>query len=49
LGNCLATVVVARWEGEFDDKKAAAFGTPEEIRRELAAGEVALAEAAAEG
>src|SRR3989449_2352228 len=22
LGNCLATVVVARWEGEFDDKRA---------------------------
>lgn len=22
LGNCLASVVVARWEGEFDDKKA---------------------------
>lgn len=27
LGNCLASVVVARWEGEFDDKKAEAnFG-----------------------
>ncbi len=26
LGNCLASVVVARWEGEFDDRKAAAFG-----------------------
>jgi len=25
LGNCLASVVVARWEGEFDDQKAAAF------------------------
>ena len=25
LGNCLASVVVARWEGEFDDKKAAAY------------------------
>src|SRR6266700_4740648 len=49
LGNCLATVVVARWEGEFDDDKAHVFGTPEEARRELAAGEVALAEAAAEG
>jgi proton glutamate symport protein len=49
LGNCLATVVVARWEGEFDDKKAAVFGTPEEVKRELAAGELALAEAAAEG
>ena len=27
LGNCLASVVIARWENEFDDKKAAAeFG-----------------------
>jgi proton glutamate symport protein len=25
LGNCLASVVVARWEGEFDDQKASAF------------------------
>ncbi len=25
LGNCLASVVVARWEGEFDDKKAATY------------------------
>jgi len=49
LGNCLATVVVARWEGEFDDTKARVFGTAEEVRRELAAGEVALADAAAEG
>ena len=46
LGNCLATVVVARWEGEFDDKKARVFGTSEEVKRELAAGEIALAEAA---
>jgi proton glutamate symport protein len=29
MGNCLASVVVARWEGEFDDAKAQAnFGTP---------------------
>ncbi|HEX3086768.1 MAG TPA: cation:dicarboxylase symporter family transporter, partial [Pyrinomonadaceae bacterium] len=49
LGNCLATVVVARWEGEFDDKKARVFGTPEEIKRELAEGNIALAEAAAKG
>src|SRR5882762_1531995 len=49
LGNCLATVVVARWEGEFDDDKARVFGTPEEVRRDLAAGDLAFAEAAAEG
>jgi proton glutamate symport protein len=49
LGNCLATIVVARWEGEFDDKKARVFGTPAEVRNELAAGDLALAEAAAEG
>src|SRR2546429_1147288 len=49
LGNCLATVVVARWEGEFDDKKARVFGTSEEVKSELAAGEIALAEAAEEG
>ena len=29
LGNCLASVVVARWEGEFDDAQARAnFGDP---------------------
>jgi Na+/H+-dicarboxylate symporter len=22
MGNCLASAVVARWEGEFDDEKA---------------------------
>jgi Na+/H+-dicarboxylate symporter len=49
LGNCLATVVVARWEGEFDDTKAQVFGTPAEVRRDLAAGDLAFAEAAAEG
>ena len=28
LGNCLASVVIARWEGEFDEKKARAeFGS----------------------
>ena len=49
LGNCLATVVVARWEGEFDDSKARVFGMREEVRRDIAAGELAFAEAAAEG
>ncbi|HYY95263.1 MAG TPA: cation:dicarboxylase symporter family transporter [Pyrinomonadaceae bacterium] len=46
VGNCLATVVVARWEGEFDDRRARAFGTPEEIALDLKAGEPAFAEAA---
>jgi len=32
LGNCLASVVVARWEGEFDEKKARAFVEPDEMR-----------------
>src|SRR5260370_15102829 len=49
LGNCLATVVVARWEGEFDATNANVFGTPEEARLDLAAGDVAFAEAAGEG
>ena len=35
LGNCMATVVVARWEGEFDDKRAEVFGTPEEAKLDL--------------
>src|SRR5258706_1530877 len=48
IGNCLATIVVARWEGEFDDEKARVFGTPEEIRREIEAGDLAFAEAATE-
>lgn len=42
IGNCLATCVVARWEGEFDDHRARAFGTPEEARLDLAAGEPAF-------
>lgn len=32
LGNCLASVVVARWEGEFDDKKAAEFAANGETK-----------------
>src|SRR4051794_9480889 len=48
IGNCLATIVVARWEGEFDEQKARAFGTPEEVQLELASGDLAFAEAAAE-
>jgi len=49
LGNCMATVVVARWEGEFDDERARVFGTPEEMRLDLAAGEPAFAESAVIG
>jgi proton glutamate symport protein len=49
IGNCLATCVVARWEGEFDDERARAFGTPEEIRYDLAAGEPAFARSAQMG
>jgi len=30
IGNCLATVVVARWEKQFDDARARLFGTPAE-------------------
>jgi proton glutamate symport protein len=45
IGNCLATIVVARWEGEFDDGRAAVFGTPEEIELDLREGETAFAEA----
>jgi Na+/H+-dicarboxylate symporter len=49
IGNCLATVVVARWEGEFDDKRARLFGTAEEVELDLREGEVAFAEAAQQG
>jgi proton glutamate symport protein len=49
VGNCLATVVVARWEGEFDDERARVFGTPKEAALDLERGEPAFAEAAAQG
>ncbi|HEY2614711.1 MAG TPA: cation:dicarboxylase symporter family transporter [Chthoniobacterales bacterium] len=49
LGNCLATVVVAQWEGDFDAARARIFGTPREAELDLASGEVAFAEAAARG
>ena len=45
IGNCLGTVVVARWEGEFDEERARIFGTPAEAELDLRAGEVAFAEA----
>jgi proton glutamate symport protein len=49
IGNCLATVVIARWEGEFDDNRARVFGTPAETALELQEGDVALADAARQG
>jgi proton glutamate symport protein len=49
VGNCLATVVVARWEGEFDDRRAAVFGTPEEVAFDLREGEPAFAQSAKMG
>src|SRR6266536_3159822 len=49
IGNCLATVVVARWEKEFDESRAHLFGTPAEAELDLKTGEVAFAEAVAQG
>jgi len=49
LGNCLATVVVARWEGEFDDERARVFGTPLESAYDPEIGHSAFAEAAPHG
>ena len=49
IGNCLATVVVARWEGEFDDQRARVFGTPAEAALDLKSGDVAFADAVARG
>ena len=49
IGNCLATIVVARWEREFDDKRAQVFGTQQEAELDLKSGDVALADAVAQG
>jgi proton glutamate symport protein len=49
IGNCLATVVVARWEKEFDEKRARVFGTPQEAELDLKSGDVAFAEAVRQG
>lgn len=49
IGNCLATAVVARWEGEFHDKRARVFGTPDEAELDLKTGGVAFADALAQG
>ncbi len=49
IGICLVTVAVARWEGEFDDRRARVFGTPAEAELDLKTGEVAFADAFAQG
>src|SRR5438046_6995029 len=49
IGNCLATIVVARWEGEFDDRRARVFGTPVEAELDLKSCGVAFAHAVGEG
>src|SRR5207247_1229403 len=49
IGNCLATIVVARWEGEFDDQRARVFGTPAEAELDLKSGDIAFADAVAQG
>jgi len=49
IGNCLATVVVARWEKEFDESRAHLFGTPAEAELDLKSGDVAFADAVAQG
>jgi proton glutamate symport protein len=49
MGNCLATIVVARWEGDFDDNRARVFGTPAEAELDLKSGDVAFADAVRQG
>ncbi|HET9418421.1 MAG TPA: cation:dicarboxylase symporter family transporter [Chthoniobacterales bacterium] len=49
IGNCLATVVVARWERDLDDNRARMFGTTKEAELDLKSGDVAFADAAAHG
>jgi proton glutamate symport protein len=49
IGNCLATIVVARWEKEFDENRARVFGTLQEAELDLKSGDVAFADAARHG
>jgi Na+/H+-dicarboxylate symporter len=49
IGNCLATVVVGRWENEFDENRARVFGTAAETELDLKSGNVAFAEVADRG
>lgn len=45
IGHCLATALVARWEGDFGDHRAKVFGTPAEVELDLKSGDIAFAEA----
>jgi proton glutamate symport protein len=45
IGNCLAAVVVGRWENEFDENRAHVFGTAAEAELDLKSGNVAFADA----
>src|SRR5438105_439093 len=45
----LATVVVARWEKEFDESRARVFGTAAEAELDFKSGDVAFADAVAQG
>jgi len=49
IGNRVATIVVARWEREFDDNRARVFGTPAEAEVDLKSGDIAFADAVAQG
>jgi proton glutamate symport protein len=49
IGNCLATVVVARWEKEFDENRARVFGTSEEAELDMKSVDVAFADAVRQG
>jgi proton glutamate symport protein len=49
IGNCLATVVVSRWERQFDENRARIFGTSAEAELDIKSGDIAFAEAAARG
>jgi hypothetical protein len=42
-------VVVARWEKEFDESRGRVFGTPAEAELDLKTGDVAFADAVAQG
>src|SRR5438552_1604220 len=49
IGNCLATLVVARGEKEFDDNRAQVSGTSQEAELDLKSGDIAFADAVAQG